>query len=432
MHGIALEDLKRVAEGKASLVIIDSKAHETESLIDPWLALDFERLDPRLAGRVHVFDPVIHPAINIFDLGAVDPVVSLFKYMFSSLVESMTLTGYQSTLLIKCIHAVKANPNPSVLALYDILSNGWQKYEPGIRTLRETHRDFFLKPRPDPRGRRMVSDFDSSTYSEQRTQVRARLDNLLSSVDLLDDTLASTETKIDLPHLLDSGSIILVPAKTGVLSDPGSELYQRIWTMLLLDAARKRKKGKEFPVFVFMDEAHKGIARDTKFSDMLDECRSAGIALTVAHPRKGNIKDPDVLDALENDCQIHFTSAGRKGVFNCRVGPDERVVQSKLTRMDRLPQLSKTQQARRLEQMRARYGAKTKTSGGPARPSYQQPRYEYQDAAEEQEQYKPRRKPSGSTIDVEWEDITEEEEQRPRRRKLPPPNPAGASTDYDL
>jgi hypothetical protein len=138
----------------------------------------------------------------------------------------------------------------------------------------------------------MVCDFDSSTYFEQRTQVRARLDNLLSAVDLLYDTLASTETKINLPELLDQGSIILIPAKTDVLGDTGSELYQRMWTMLLLDAARKRKKGKEHPVFTFIDEAHKGIARDTRFSDTLDECRSAGIALAVAHPREGISKTP--------------------------------------------------------------------------------------------------------------------------------------------
>jgi len=180
MHGLILEEVNRVAAGEASLIVMDSKAHKAESLIDQWLNVDFGTLDPRLKSRVFVFPPEIHPAINIFDLGAVDPLISLFRYMFTSLVEGMTITGYQSTLLIKCIHAIKANPNPSVLGLYDILSNGWEKYEPGIRKLRPNHRDFFLKLRPDARNpKKMVCDFDSSPYFEQRTQVRARLDNLI-------------------------------------------------------------------------------------------------------------------------------------------------------------------------------------------------------------------------------------------------------------
>jgi hypothetical protein len=165
--------------------------------------------------------------------------------------------------------------------------------------------------------------------------------------------------------------------------------------MLILDAARKRKKGKEHPVFTYIDEAHKGIARDTRFSDTLDECRSAGIALTVAHPRRGNIKDADVLDALMEDCRIHFTSAGQKGVFNCRIGPTERVVRSKLAQIDHLPQLSKRRQAERLERMRALYGVGIAAPKPPPTPDI-----------EMEPPPSTWRKPEGPTIDVDWEDIT--------------------------
>jgi hypothetical protein len=169
------------------------------------------------------------------------------------------------------------------------------------------------------------------------------------------------------------------------------------------------------------------------FGDILQECRSAGIALCAAHQNKSQL-DPEVRVALEEDCAIRFERERHKptGQFNAFIDgiPEEPLrLTVKLVRPSDYPQLSKAQQANLKKELRARFSVtSTKPPAGFAEPEYEEP--------EEEQQPAPRTKrkasdPEGPIIDAEWEDITEEEE-RPRRRprKLPPP-PA-SSTDFEL
>jgi hypothetical protein len=349
LNGLIKEHLDEIAAARASIFIMDSKEHPTESLINPWRSVKY---DPRI--NVHVFDPLDGIQINLFD-GENEQVIDLFEYMFSSLLETMKLTDYQALLLTKCVLAVKASPNPSILALRDILANGWQKYEPGIRTLPPHEQEFFLTERPDARSKnRMVCDFDSSTWFPHRNEVRSRIERLLSKTPALYETLSATETRVDLRYLMDQGgNVIIVNASTKLLGDRGSEFWQRLWTMLLRNAADHRKTDK--PVYVYWDEADTGAKHDLKLASLLDKCRSSKISLTISHQGENQIEEPSVRAALER-CAIKLTS-DKRGIFNVRVrGVGELELHSIVTDMEALPRLTRDETAMLKHEMRRRYG----------------------------------------------------------------------------
>jgi hypothetical protein len=296
--------------------------------------------------------------INLFD-GEPEQVIDLFEYMFSSLLETMKLTDYQSLLLTKCVLAIKATREPSVLALHDLLSNGWQKYERAILRLAPHDQEFFLKERPDPRAKnRMLCDFDSSTYHGTRQEVRSRLDRLMSKVPVLYPTLAATKTRVDLRKLIDDGgNVIIVNASTKLLGDRGSEFWQRLWTMLIRNAADHRQTSK--PVYVYWDEADTGAKNDLKLASLLDKCRSARIAVTIAHQGENQITEPSVRAALER-CAIKFKSTGTRGVFDVSIrGTGELELESVHTDMTAsyMTKISASEARALKEEMRRRYGS---------------------------------------------------------------------------
>lgn len=349
LNGMILSDLKAVAAGKASLIMIDSKTHPTEALIDGWRTVNFAKLDPRLAGKVHIFDPDTDLAINFFELGDLTRTIECLEYLFLLLYREVT--ELQSTLLTKCIMLIKASPQPSIPALIKLLRDGIQGFEPALRTLDYDDQVFFLGSSG------AVPDFDGKLYGPRRAEVRSRLEQLTIKIPVLRETFRSTETKIDLRALIDGGNILIVNAKAGLLGDKGSEFWQRLWTMMLLDAARRREK--YIPCYCYLDEAHKGIARDTRLADILDECRSARLALIIAHQGKNQITDRAVLSALER-CAIQFEHDRplKQGQFTAFIRglPQESVVVTAVhASPSKLPQLTAAEQMALGADMRKRY-----------------------------------------------------------------------------
>ncbi len=85
---VLLADLKKVAAGERTIIIVDSKSDDPEDgFLDAWRTVDFEKVDPRLKGKVHIFDPDADLAINIFDAGDVAQVTEAIGYMITSLID---------------------------------------------------------------------------------------------------------------------------------------------------------------------------------------------------------------------------------------------------------------------------------------------------------------------------------------------------------
>jgi hypothetical protein len=321
-------------------------------LVDPWRKVNFEKIDPRLRDRVHIIDPDMHVAINIMDLGTTTQTIELLEYMFSSILGSTT-TPLQSTLFRSVVIATKATPSPSLATLRDFLRRGWKPYEQFIRTLEPEDQEFFLAPGPDGK-----SDFDSKTYTDTRKQLAWRIKDLTDRAPVLRPTLRCTHSKIDLRALIDGCNIIIINAKTAVLGDIGSEFWQRLWVAYILAAARSRTAYK--PCTVIIDEAHKAIARDEKIISILDECRSARIALVLSHQGASQLTVP-VRDALER-CAIKLINDGKLPVgsffADVRDQTTEPITVSvKPFNPRSLPQLSQAEEEAFRAAMRERYAA---------------------------------------------------------------------------
>ena len=316
LHCMIEDNMQEVAAAKASVFIMDSKSNDPNGLVDTWRSIEFEH--EWGIKNVYYFQASDKLAINVFDLGDIDQIVPLFEYMLTDLIGD-TLSGPQKAMLTNCLHVIKASDAPSILALSDLLSNGVAKYVQAIHKTRPHIQEYFLKPRTETFGRhnRSVTTFDSAQYRETKQGVLTRLHALLSFSDKLYDTLVSTKTTIDLRKLIDQGSVIIVNAKLSDLGSKGSELWQRWWTMMLLEAGRHRYSRN--PLYIYFDEGHRGIARDTKVSEILEEMRAACFAVTIAHQGDWQIQDPSVLRSLQGLSAITLRATGERGVFNAKV-----------------------------------------------------------------------------------------------------------------
>ncbi len=316
LHCMIEDAMPAVAKGEASVVIIDSKSNDKNGLLEVWPCLDYEH--EWGIKNVYYFQASDNLAINVFDLGDIDQIVPLFEYMLSDLIGHQ-LSGPQRSLLTNCLHVIKASDAPSIPALRDLIANGTTRHLAAIYRTREHIREYFTKSMTETFGRRTqnITLFDSSHYRETRLAVLERLHSLLSFSDKLYPTLVATKTQIDLGKLIDEGSVIVINAKLSDLGSKGSELWQRWWTMMLLEAGRKRRK--YHPCYVFMDEAHRGIARDTKIPEILEELRSAHVAVTISHQGDWQIQDPSVLRALHGLSAVKLTATGERGIFKAQV-----------------------------------------------------------------------------------------------------------------
>ena len=284
LNSMILDDIDAVAEGEASIIIMDSKAIRRESLIHSWKRVDFERLDPRLKDRVHLFEPDNDNAINLFDLGDAAHIVGLLQYCFSSLLDLAT-TELQAGLLTECVIAVTASPQPSIPELMGLLRDGVtperERYITRLKRDRLLTYEFFLKPI----GR--TTEFDNKDSRDRRMELLRRFRRLINVVPVLSKTIQSTETRVDLRKLIDEGNIILWNAQTDILGgERCSEFWQRLLTLMLREAANHRQKFT--PTLCYIDEADIGIGKDPMLASLIERCRSARIGMIIAHAQNAS------------------------------------------------------------------------------------------------------------------------------------------------
>jgi hypothetical protein len=258
----------------ASIVVLDAKGdlyNQVSNLQD-------------LKDRYLIIDPRESGGINPLDLSGTDIThgVEMLEYVFSSLLESK-ITPMQTVLFRNVFRAlVTAFPNPTLSTFRDILANGPQKYKQYIDTIDDADlRNFFNN--------------DLRTYTARSAEVLWRLDLLLSNEHIRKIFLVE-KTTYDISKAMDEGKIILVNNSLGLFGEQGSEflgrfILSRIWAAAI---HRSGTNSEKKPCYVYCDEAHRIISRDEKISQIVDECRSANVALILAHQRVDQIKAPGV------------------------------------------------------------------------------------------------------------------------------------------
>jgi type IV secretory pathway TraG/TraD family ATPase VirD4 len=120
----------------------------------------------------------------------------------------------------------------------------------------------------------------------------------LLSVDMIRNIFASTENRLNLRDVMDSGKILLVKLPKGRLQEEIMGFLGAMMVTKLYQTAMGRQSvgaGQRRPFFLYIDE-FQNFATDT-FNEILSEARKYGLGLTVAHQFLKQIPD-NISDSL--------------------------------------------------------------------------------------------------------------------------------------
>src|SRR5947208_4826475 len=95
------------------------------------------------------------------------------------------------------------------------------------------------------------------------------------------------------------GDVLVINNAQEHLHEDGSAFLGRFFIAQIWAAATARNSrpmSHRKPVYVYLDEAQ--IMIDSKIAEIIDQCRSAKIALILSHQRQSQIKDSNIIGAL--------------------------------------------------------------------------------------------------------------------------------------
>jgi hypothetical protein len=273
--------IARDLQKDAAVIVLDSKGQLTGA-VRKWA----------LGDRLTVLDPSEPFAICPFDIPKtnISAAADQILYLFSALLGT-TISPMQQSLLRPIIRAlVIGHPSPTLDVFQDVIYEGLPQ--------------IVLDNIPNDLKRFFIKEWDG--YARTRSEIKWRLQLLLEN-DLFRVMFSAPKTKYNLSTAMDHGLCTIVDNSQAKLGKDGSAFLGRFIMSRIWNAATERhgRPGPHKPVFVYVDEAHALL--DETCAKIIDECRSARIALILAHQRSSQIPDPNVRGALEN-CAIKMVN----------------------------------------------------------------------------------------------------------------------------
>ncbi|MCS3476048.1 hypothetical protein M2212_002894 [Bradyrhizobium elkanii] len=305
-----LRDLELVANGQASIVVMESNRDLIKAIEGLKVFAPGERLDGKLV-VIDAEDIEWPVALNLFDVGIEETqsyspaehegfrnaVLALYDYIFSSLL-SAEMTSRQNTLFHFTIELLLTIPSATIDTLIDLMQpRGLTQFEQHLSKLDPDARLFFeLK-------------FNSKEFDRTKEQVVDRL-FAVKRIRTLSRMFAAPNSKFDFFTEMGAGKVILINVPQSLLQEDGVEIVGRFFISMILLAAHKRQllpKEQRLPCFVYIDECQDFIKRDPKIPVILDQARKLNVGLVLAHQRLQQMQ-PHVLDALYGATAIKFAS----------------------------------------------------------------------------------------------------------------------------
>ena len=314
------QDLEKAIRGKCSLVILDSQRQLIKRLSRLKLFSPAGPLDGKLC-LLDAADVEYPIAVNLFDMKLdrvekfsqlerekiLNSTLEMYDFIIGSLLQS-EMTSRQSTLFHFVTRAMFAIPGATIHTFYDILENGFSKYQDAIRSLDPIAQQFF------------ATNFNSAQFKQTKEQVIARLLAVFGSTAFV-RMFSAPKSKVDIfAEINTPGKVILINAEKGLLKEAGTELFGRFFLALINQAAAQRSSlpaASRLPCFVYVDECYNYIKNDAKIQVILAEARQQNIGLILAHQYLSQL-DPPVLRALAANTSIKMAArleAGDRSVM---------------------------------------------------------------------------------------------------------------------
>jgi hypothetical protein len=389
LQHMILDDLKKLTEGKGSIVVIDSQGDMIRTITH---LAEFSPSHPQsLADRLVLIDPndIEHPpCLNLFDfgldrLGTHSPVereklingaIALYEYLFGALLGA-ELTQRQGVIFRFLARLMMTIPGATIHTLMDLVENP------------EATRPHFSKL--DPVSKRFFdTQFFSKSFDATRQQILTRLWGVLSN-SVLERMFGNEHNKLDLYEAMNKGNIILINTAKDLLKQEGCEILGRFFIALIAQAAQERatiSEDRRRSTFVYIDEAHDYF--DYSLENLLNTARKYRVGLVLSHQNLGQFetslratvmastaikmvgglsaKDAEVI-SKDMRCEPEYLLSMRKGAdysqFACYVkNHTERPLPLTvpLGEMERRPRMNDDEYLRLIEANRAGFSAGTR------------------------------------------------------------------------
>lgn len=380
LQHLILHDLEAVAEGRASVVVIDSQS----DLIDNIAGLAVFAEGGALHDRLCLIDPtdVEWPvALNLFDVGQarlggyspldrerlLNGILELYDFVLGSLLDA-GMTQKQTVIFRYLTRLLLQIPDATIHTFRELLEDdGYDGYASHIATLEGSARAFF------------ENEFRGKEFTQTRRQVLRRLYGILEN-QTFERMFSHPKSKLDLFAEMNAGKVILVNTAKDLLKESGTEIFGRFFIAMIAQAAQERAvlaRGHRLPTFVYIDEA--GDYFDRTIGIILSQARKNRVGMVLSHQYLGQL-DPKLHEAIAANTAIKFAGGvsakdARALAGDLRADPEMIEGQERLSfaayvkgitkravsvrvragRMENEPRMTGAERERLREVMRARY-----------------------------------------------------------------------------
>lgn len=306
LQHLILHDLAAVAEGRASVIVIDSQS----DLIDNIAGLAVFAEGGALHDRLCLIDPtdVEWPvALNLFDVGQgrlggyspldrerlLNGILELYDFVLGSLLDA-GMTQKQTVIFRYLTRLLIQIPNATIHTFRELLEDdGYERYADHIRKLEGSARAFF------------DNEFRGKEFAQTRRQVLRRLYGVLEN-QTFERMFSHPKSKLDLFAEMNAGKVILINTAKDLLKENGTEIFGRFFIAMIAQAAQERAvlaRGSRLPTFVYIDEASDYF--DRNIGIILSQARKNKVGMVLSHQYLGQL-DPKLHEAIAANTAIKF------------------------------------------------------------------------------------------------------------------------------
>ena len=326
LQQMILKDLDKLAEGKGSVIVIDSQGDLLRNILS---LASMSRLSERLV-LIDPNDIDNPPALNLFDFGLerlgryssmereklLNGAIALYEYLFGALLGA-ELTQKQGVIFRYLARLMLTVPGATIHTLMRFMEDT-ESTRPYLSRLDPTSRHFF------------ETQFFSRAFDNTRQQILTRLWGVLSNT-VLERMFANEKNRLDLFEAMNKGGLILINTAKDLLKQEGCEILGRFFIALISQAAQERAaipEDRRRSTFVYIDEAQDYF--DESIQSLFNQARKYRVGLVIAHQNLDQF-DQKLRAAVLSSTSIKLVgglSAKDAGIFAKEMNCDPEFLQS--------------------------------------------------------------------------------------------------------
>jgi hypothetical protein len=299
-------DLEAVAQGKRSVIVLDSQG----DLIRTISSLKCFAPGEPLHERIVIIDPsdIEYPvSLNLFDVGMdrlagyaplererlTNSILELYDFVLGTLL-SAEMTQKQNVIFRYVTRLMLHIPDATIHTLRELMEpNSQIKFAEHIAKLSGTARHFF------------ETEFAGKEFEQTKRQVLRRLWGILEN-QTFERMFSHPRSKLDLFSEMNAGKVILINTAKDLLKEQGTEIFGRFFIALIAQAAQERATlpaNKRMPTIVYVDEAQDYF--DRNIGIILAQARKQNVGMVLSHQFLGQL-EPKLQEAFAANTAIKF------------------------------------------------------------------------------------------------------------------------------